>query len=325
MTEAARVFTARGICAVVATVPGSTRGAAVAAGIGGAAWWVTRHQRSPAVRMWRPGGGERRWADALSVRTTGNGDSASVLLHGITASGDIFGAAWDELTTAGQLVAPDLLGFARSMDEVRTDFSLEAHLGALDGMLAALGLEAASVTVVGHSLGGLLALHWAARCERIEKVVVLCGPLYEDAAEADKRIGAMGWLERLFALESPVTEAMCAWMCRHRSVAQWLAVALEPQWPVAIARRGVQHTWPSYVGAMNGIIRRGGWRPALAALADAGVPVVLADGTRDPVPAQGRSAQLAREYGNVRTVVHPSADHELPITHPFWCVDVVRR
>jgi pimeloyl-ACP methyl ester carboxylesterase len=79
-----------------------------------------------------------------------------VLLHGLPASGDTFGAAYDRLATSAQLVVPDLLGFARSQDPSRTDFSLQAHLDALDAMLADLGLEDRRL-VVGGALDGRCA------------------------------------------------------------------------------------------------------------------------------------------------------------------------
>ncbi len=290
----------------------------------GAGRWLALHRRSPAVRAWRPGAGVRRQAGPLSVRTAGDGGDAYVLLHGITASGEVFGAGWDSLCASGRVVVPDLLGFGRSMDEQRVDFSLSAHLDALDDMLSALDLNDAPLTVVGHSLGGLLALHWAARRQHVQAVLALCAPLYAGPDEADERIRAMGPLERLFALESRSAEAMCAWMCHHRSMAEWLSVALEPQWPVIVARYGVRHTWASYLGAMNGVIRRGGWESALATLEAGAVPVTLADGARDAVTVPGRSATLAAEWANVRAVVHPEADHEVPITHPGWCVELVR-
>jgi pimeloyl-ACP methyl ester carboxylesterase len=43
------------------------------------------------------------------VRTAGDGETAIVLLHGLPASGDTFGAAFDALARHGQLVVPDLL------------------------------------------------------------------------------------------------------------------------------------------------------------------------------------------------------------------------
>ena len=283
--------------------------------------WLLAHRRSPMVRRWRPGGGRRVRASELSVRTLGQGDRAFVLLHGITASGDIYGAAWDELAGAGRVVIPDLLGFGRSMDEGREDFSLQAHLAALDDMLTALELDRMPLTVVGHSLGGLLALHWGARRIETQKVFSFSAPLYHDAAEADRRISGMGVMERLFA-QGPIAQAACALMCRYRRTAGWLFVALEPRWPVAVARMGAMHTWPSYLAAMN-LIRHGGWERALSALEAADVPVVLANGGQDPVPVPSRGKELATARKAVTTVIHPAADHELPVTCPHWCLPLV--
>ena len=98
-------------------------------------------------------------------------------------------------------------------------------------------------------------------------------------------------------------------------------VAVEPQWPVAITRMAVRHSWASYTGAMNGVIRHGGWQTPLAMLEAAGVPVLLADGADDPVPVPGRIDDVAGSYGNVTAATHATAGHQLPITHPSWCVN----
>jgi len=82
---------------------------------------------------------------------------------------------------------------------------------------------------------------------------------------------------------------------------------------------GVRHTWLSYLAAMNGVIRHAGWEGALHDLEAAGVPVLLANGARDPVPVPGRAAELADGHPNVEAVEHPTADHELPISDPAWC------
>lgn len=286
--------------------------------------WVVHHRRSPAVRAWRPGGGDRRLAGPLSVRVFGGGDRCIVLLHGITASGDVFGASYDVLGEAARVVVPDLLGFGHSMDLQRADFALDAHIAALDAMATELNLAGRPLTIAGHSLGALLGLHWAARRPEAQRVVVACAPLYVDAVEADRRIGEMGVLERLFALEGRVSCAMCAWMCRHRTLAALLVVALEPRWPVRIARAGVRHTWPAYLGAMNGVIRQGGWERALDALERRGVRVLLLDGRRDRVPVPGRAGELAAAHSNVEARMHPAADHTLPISDPRWALAACR-
>lgn len=87
--------------------------------LGAAAGWLIRHRSSRAVRCWRLGDGTHRIAGELSVRAMGDGDRAVILLHGLTASGDYFGAEYDRLADHAQLVIPDLLGFGRSLDEPR--------------------------------------------------------------------------------------------------------------------------------------------------------------------------------------------------------------
>jgi pimeloyl-ACP methyl ester carboxylesterase len=179
------------------------------------------------------------------------------------------------------------------------------------------------LTIVGWSLGALVALHWAARRPETTRVLSCCGPLYRSTDEADERIRAMGILERLFALESPLAHCICQLMCRYREQAQWLAAAISPAWPVAIARSGVRHTWASYLGAMNGIIRDSPWAAALHTLDERGVPVTLADGANDPVPVHGLADHLAATHRCITTHVHPAANHDLPVAYPCWCLDLL--
>lgn len=257
------------------------------------------------------------------MRTLGGGTSATALLHGITGSGDIFGAGYDRLARDSRMVVPDLLGFGASLDLDREDFSLEAHLDALDDMLGVLGLDQLPLTVVGHSMGAVLALHWAARRPAVHKVVTLCAPLYISSDEVARHLSEMGWLEKLFALETPLATRTCALMCRYRWWAQWLAVVISPQWPVPIARQGVLHTWDAYLGGMNGIIQRSGWLQVLDRLDAAHVPVLMLEGARDPVPVAGRTAALADRFARVETREHPRAGHDLPVSHPGWCAGLV--
>lgn len=291
--------------------------------VGGALWWGLRHATSPAVRTWRPGAGRRVRAGALHVRVLGSGDPVVLLLHGIVTSGDYFGSTYDVLAQTGTLVVPDLLGFGASM-WTEGPFDGPAHVAALDAALHELGLGSRPVVVAGHSMGGALALRWgAANADRVCSVVVAGGPLYRDRAEAAHRVRAMGRTEALLAREGPLPRLVCGWMCRHRTAASWIAVAQRPDLPVTVARGGVKHTWATYSGAYDGLIRDGGWERALGELAARGTPVALVEGAADPVPVPGRAAQLARGDAGVTYLVHPAAAHGLPLTHPDWCARVV--
>lgn len=303
--------------------------ATVAGGGLAVGWWLGRHRTSPAVRRWRPGAGTRERSGRLSVRTStgGPGGPATVLLHGIVANGDAFGAGFDALLDGGRLVVADLLGFGASMAADTADFRVAAHLVALDDAVERRGLSDAPLTIVGHSMGGVLALHWAAhRAARglPVRVATICAPLYDTPDEADQRIGALGPLARLIALEHPIARRICAWMCDHRRVSAGLAVALSPSLPVPIARGGVQHTWPAYSGAMDGLIRDSHWRRAVQVLTDAAAPVLLLEGADDPVPTPGRAAGLAARHPTVTHHLRPGAGHDLPLADPRWCVDQIR-
>lgn len=301
---------------------GSRRGVVIGTAAAGlAAWWAWRHAHAPMVAGWSPPAGEHRRCGDLSVRTLGTGRDAVILLHGLTASGNSFGGGFDTLADGRRLVVPDLLGFGATMDVDRSSFGLEAHLDALDTMAEDLAIDNCRWMVGGHSMGGILALHWAARrAERVERVVTWGAPMHRDRDAAIAAITKMGSLERIFVLHTPLAQGVCTWMCEHRRPSSWVAVALNPDAPVPLARLGVLHTWPAYRDALEYVVLAQDWRPAMEALVSAQVPVALANGASDPVPDHALVAELAGTHAVVDAPVHRVAAHELPVAHPDWCV-----
>jgi len=111
----------------------------------------------------------------VSYRTAGSGPLL-VLIHGIAGSA----ATWEDvlpwLAERYTVVAPDLLGHGDSA-KPRGDYSLGAYASAIRDLLGVLGFERG--TIVGHSLGGGVAMQFAyqfpERCERM--VLVSSGGL----------------------------------------------------------------------------------------------------------------------------------------------------
>ena len=111
----------------------------------------------------------------VSYRRAGWGP-VIVLVHGITGSSQTWEHVIEPLAERYTVVAPDLLGHGESA-KPRGDYSLGAYASGIRDLLAAIGHDRA--TVVGHSLGGGVAMQMAyqfpERCERL--VLVSSGGL----------------------------------------------------------------------------------------------------------------------------------------------------
>src|SRR4051794_33520932 len=94
-----------------------------------------------------------------------------VLLHGIASTADTWAPVVDALAARHTVIAPDLLGHGASA-KPRGDYSLGAYASGVRDLVAALGFERG--TVVGHSLGGGIAMQFAYQFpERIERLVLI--------------------------------------------------------------------------------------------------------------------------------------------------------
>jgi pimeloyl-ACP methyl ester carboxylesterase len=98
---------------------------------------------------------------------TGKGP-ALLLIHGIGDCADTWRDVIPALAEHHTVIAPDLLGHGRS-EKPRADYSVAAYANGMRDLLSVLGVDRA--TVVGHSLGGGVAMQFAyqfpERCERL--------------------------------------------------------------------------------------------------------------------------------------------------------------
>ena len=130
-------------------------------------------------------------------REEGEG-SVVVLLHGIAGCSATWDAVLPRLAARHTVVAPDLLGHGESA-KPRGDYSLGAYASGVRDLLAVLGHD--RVTVVGHSLGGGIAMQFAYQfpewCERL--VLVGSGGLGKEVSPLLRALSAPG-AEYVFAL-----------------------------------------------------------------------------------------------------------------------------
>ncbi|MFF3906903.1 alpha/beta fold hydrolase [Streptomyces sp. NPDC001848] len=137
---------------------------------------VTGGRARRALRLRPVGEGELRLRHRVvhgyrrAYRLAGDGP-ALVLIHGIGDSSATWAELIPDLARTHTVLAPDLLGHGAS-DKPRADYSVAAYANGVRDLLTTLGME--SATLVGHSLGGGVAMQFAYQFpERTERLILV--------------------------------------------------------------------------------------------------------------------------------------------------------
>lgn len=104
-----------------------------------------------------------------AFRVAGSGP-AILLIHGVGDSSTTWETVHAQLAQRFTVIAPDLLGHGES-DKPRADYSLAAFANGMRDLLAVLGID--RVTIVGHSLGGGIAMQFAYQYPHMVERIVL--------------------------------------------------------------------------------------------------------------------------------------------------------
>jgi len=118
----------------------------------------------------------------VAYRELGSGPPV-LLLHGWPTSSFLWRNVMEPIARANRVVAPDLPGFGASDKPLDAGYDFEFFEATLDGLLEALGIDAAGLAV--HDLGGPVGVHWTLnRPGRVTKLALLNTLLYPDFSEA---------------------------------------------------------------------------------------------------------------------------------------------
>ena len=106
-----------------------------------------------------------------AFRIAGSGP-ALLLIHGIGDNSMAWQPVHSKLARRFTVIAPDLLGHGQS-DKPRADYSVAAYANGMRDLLSVLDID--QVTVVGHSLGGGVAMQFAYQFPQMVERLVLIG------------------------------------------------------------------------------------------------------------------------------------------------------
>lgn len=209
-----------------------------------------------------------------------------VALHGFTGEGADFTALRAALPASWDVLAPDLPGHGSRRDaRAAADYALAAHL---DAITAAVG-EARETVLLGYSMGGRLAMHWAlAHPERCRRLVLIgASPGLATAAAREERRLADGALATFLRTEG-LERFYKYW--HHQPMLQPLFRLPETTLAPLRARRALNV--PDALALSLEGVGTGALPSLWDRLGELRMPVDLVTGELDP-----KFCQLAREMG----------------------------
>jgi pimeloyl-ACP methyl ester carboxylesterase len=230
-----------------------------------------------------------------------------------------------DLARTHWVIAPDLLGHGLS-DTPRGDYSIPAHANDLRDLLGALGVRRA--TVIGHSLGGGLAMQLAYQFPHLVERLVLVAPggVTRDVHQLLRLMALPGGDGLLALVRVPAVRAALRWSGRRLAAARRRTGLEIFDVTGALDALSVPGRQRAFVRTLRSVID---WQGQVVSMLDRnqlpdGMPVLLVWGDRDPIIPVAH-AELAREaIPGSMLEVFPDAGHFPYRTDPVRFLAVVR-
>jgi 3-oxoadipate enol-lactonase len=239
--------------------------------------------------------------NTLQYTSVGEGPPV-VLVHGLGGSANVWHGVGLALAQHHHVIAVDLRGHGRSGG--KGEFSIERWAKDVGKLISHLELPA--VTLVGHSLGTLVAQYLAWKQPELVANLVLVGAISHFTPETQQAYRDRADLVETQGLD-PIVDG-------------WLAGAVSPQ---------THATMPGGVGLLRELILRNdpkNYAKSCRALAktptirrdEIGQPTLLITGAHDRSTPMGMTAELHAQIPVTTVRVVPHVGHWVPVEDPAW-------
>ncbi len=219
-----------------------------------------------------------------------------VLLHGLASSSVTFTHAVPLLRGNHRVLSLDLLGFGRSPSPAQARFTLEEHVAAVAATLRSRGIRK-PFTLVGHSLGALIAARFAAvHPDRVGHVILVAPPVYLPGDTV---------VDPLERLQMDAYYKLYDYMRANRTFTKAGAKALSRLSPIKNLVDVSEDNWRAFTLSLEQCIES---QTTVTDLAQVTAPIDLLYGTRDPFLAPAGLRVIERMRGVTTTKVE-GADH----------------
>ncbi len=238
-----------------------------------------------------------------------------VLLHGLLASGNYWNRTVDALdTTTHQVLTIDLLGFGQS-PKPTTGYTIENYTDLILQTIRGSGIQA-PITLVGHSMGSLVATYIAQQHPKlIKKLVLISPPLYESSEQALKSIESESTYTKLFRKE-PLARVSCWVMCHMHAPLRVIIPLIQREVPKQVALDVLQHNWHSYSGVLNNIILDQDYLKK----SEFKIPTTILYGSKDRLVVP----ENIINFSDSATIKKIDTGHHIPLDHAKSVVEAIK-
>ena len=262
---------------------------------------------------WRAGKRRR----PLHVELRGTGEHTVVFLAGLGGTTRYWSPRLASLPVRHRVALVDLLGFGES-PKPWTTYSVERHVSELRDVLEPLG----AISLVGHSLGALLAVAYAARYpHQITNLTLIGMPLFGSQKRAYRYLRKGPVSGGLIYTNAVLTMIACL---ITRRVLGWLLPRVIRSVPREVAEDLVKHTWRSSTSSLWKVVYRYDAAADLTRLPPS-MAVLLIHGDQDLMAPYKPIERLAAKHPRWRLWVARGVDHHPFLRQPDACLAQIER
>jgi len=243
--------------------------------------------------------------NGLAVEIDGDGEPL-LCIHGLGGSSNTWTPVMKALS-AFKMIRPDLPGSARS-ELPAGKLSIDVYVTALERLLMSLHVEA--VHLAAHSLGTIVAQHFAVRNPRMVRSLALFGPLIAPPEAARPNVVARAQLARAgMAAMQEIADAIVKGATSKETKQHQPAV-------LALIRESVMRQSPDgYAQSCEALAEA-----QSAAIEEITVPTLLVTGDQDGVAPPANVALMAKRIRGCRAVTFEGCGHWTTFEKPQACM-----
>jgi pimeloyl-ACP methyl ester carboxylesterase len=254
----------------------------------------------------------------LYVREAGQGEPL-VLLHGLASSCRY----WQDLRPLAEdfrVLAPDLLGFGRSPKPHQSRYDPDEHVRALRETLCPR--LAVPAHIVGHSLGSVIALHFAAKYpDMVRTVTLIALPVVGSQAWGHRQDGRIYPVHHFCVHSRPGDAIFSAGMRAVAPVWNRIGPRVRRGVPPEANRDALAATWRSYWLSLESVVYG---TDVSTLIGRVRAPIQLIHGANDQVAPIEPVRAIAAD-ANLPLIEIPAAGHNPYYTQRALSVRAIRR